>query len=32
MGTVLVAAFLVTVFNLVADLVNAAIDPRMKYA
>jgi peptide/nickel transport system permease protein len=32
MGTVLFAAFFVTVFNLVADLVNAAIDPRVKYA
>ena len=27
MGTVLFAAFFVTIFNLVADLVNAAIDP-----
>jgi peptide/nickel transport system permease protein len=32
MGTVLVAAFFVTIFNLVADIVNAAIDPRAKYA
>ena len=32
MGTVLFAAFFVTIFNLVADLVNAAIDPRVKYA
>jgi len=32
MGTVLVAAFFVTFFNLVADLVNAAIDPRVAYA
>lgn len=31
MGTVLFAAFFVTLFNLVADLVNAAIDPRVKY-
>jgi peptide/nickel transport system permease protein len=31
MGTVLVAAFFVTLFNLVADLVNAAIDPRVSY-
>ena len=32
MGTVLFAAFAVTLFNLVADLVNAAIDPRVTYA
>jgi peptide/nickel transport system permease protein len=32
MGTVLFAAFFVTMFNLVADLANAAIDPRVKYA
>lgn len=32
MGTVVVAAFFITLFNLVADLVNAAIDPRTKYA
>ena len=32
MGTVLVAAFFVTAFNLLADLTNAAIDPRVKYA
>ena len=31
MGTVLFAAFFVTIFNLAADLVNAAIDPRVKY-
>jgi peptide/nickel transport system permease protein len=31
MGTVLVAAFFVTLFNLIADLVNAAIDPRVQY-
>jgi peptide/nickel transport system permease protein len=31
MGTVLFAAFAVTIFNLLADLVNAAIDPRVKY-
>jgi ABC-type dipeptide/oligopeptide/nickel transport system permease component len=29
---VLVAAFFVTIFNLIADVVNAAIDPRVKYA
>jgi len=32
MGTVLVAAFFVTLFNAVADLVNAAIDPRISYS
>jgi peptide/nickel transport system permease protein len=32
MGTVLFAAFAVTIFNLIADLANAAIDPRVKYA
>jgi len=32
MGTVLFAAFFVTLFNLLADLTNAAIDPRVKYA
>jgi peptide/nickel transport system permease protein len=31
MGTVLIAAFFVTLFNLVADLANAAIDPRVSY-
>lgn len=31
MGTVLFAAFFVTIFNLIADLVNATIDPRVKY-
>jgi peptide/nickel transport system permease protein len=31
MGTVLIAAFFVTLFNLVADLANAAIDPRVAY-
>jgi peptide/nickel transport system permease protein len=31
MGTVLIAAFFVTIFNLVADLANAAIDPRVSY-
>jgi peptide/nickel transport system permease protein len=31
MGTVVVAAFFITLFNLVADLANAAIDPRTKY-
>jgi peptide/nickel transport system permease protein len=32
MGTVIVAAFFVTFFNLLADVVNAAIDPRVTYA
>jgi peptide/nickel transport system permease protein len=32
MGTVLFAAFAVTIFNLIADVTNAAIDPRVKYA
>lgn len=31
-GTVLFAAFFITIFNLLADLVNAAIDPRVQYA
>ncbi len=31
MGTVLFGALFVTIFNLVADLVNTAIDPRVKY-
>jgi peptide/nickel transport system permease protein len=31
-GTVLVAAIFVTVFNLAADLINAWIDPRTRYA
>jgi peptide/nickel transport system permease protein len=31
MGTVLYAAFFVTIFNLLADLANAVIDPRIKY-
>jgi len=31
MGTVLVAAFFVTVLNLLADLANATIDPRIRY-
>jgi peptide/nickel transport system permease protein len=31
MGTVLFAAFFVTIFNLIADLVNVAIDPRVSY-
>jgi peptide/nickel transport system permease protein len=31
MGTVLVAAFFVTLFNLLADLANAVIDPRISY-
>lgn len=32
MGTVLVAAFFVTVFNLLADIANALLDPRIKYS
>ena len=31
MGTVLVAAFFVAIFNLLADLLNAAVDPRAQY-
>ena len=31
LGTVLVAAFFITIFNLIADLVNALIDPRVKF-
>ena len=31
MGTVLMAAFFVTILNLLADLVNAWIDPRVSY-
>jgi peptide/nickel transport system permease protein len=31
MGTVLVAAFFITLLNLAADLVNAVIDPRIEY-
>lgn len=31
MGTVLVAAFFVTMLNLLADLLNAALDPRIKF-
>jgi peptide/nickel transport system permease protein len=31
-GTVLCAAFFVTIFNLLADIANAIIDPRAKYA
>ena len=31
MGTVLVAAFFVVIFNLLADLANAIIDPRVAY-
>jgi peptide/nickel transport system permease protein len=31
MGTVLVAAFFVAIFNLLADLLNAAVDPRTSY-
>jgi len=30
MGTVLVAAFFVTIFNLIADVANAFIDPRIR--
>jgi peptide/nickel transport system permease protein len=32
MGTVLVAAFFITILNLAADLVNAVIDPRVRYS
>jgi peptide/nickel transport system permease protein len=32
MGTVLVAAFFVAMLNLTADVANAAVDPRVKYA
>jgi peptide/nickel transport system permease protein len=32
MGTVLVAAFFVAILNLIADVANAAVDPRVKYA
>jgi peptide/nickel transport system permease protein len=32
MGTVLVAAFFVVMLNLIADLINASIDARVKYA
>jgi peptide/nickel transport system permease protein len=32
MGTVLVAAFFVVILNLMADVANAAVDPRVKYA
>jgi peptide/nickel transport system permease protein len=32
MGTVLIAAFFVTIFNLLADLANAALDPRVSYS
>ena len=32
MGTVLLAASFITVLNLIADLVNAAIDPRVRYS
>jgi peptide/nickel transport system permease protein len=32
MGTVLVAAFFVAILNLLADLANAALDPRARYA
>jgi peptide/nickel transport system permease protein len=31
MGTVLISAFFVTVFNLAADVANAMIDPRTRY-
>ena len=31
MGTVIVAATAVVIFNLVADLANAFLDPRIKY-
>jgi ABC-type dipeptide/oligopeptide/nickel transport system permease component len=29
---VLVAAFFVAILNLIADVANAAVDPRVKYA
>ena len=32
MGTVLVAGFFVAIFNLVADVLNAALDPRVVYS
>jgi peptide/nickel transport system permease protein len=32
LGTVLFAAFFVTILNLLADLINAVVDPRVKYA
>ena len=32
MGTVLIAAFFVVILNLVADVANAAVDPRVAYA
>jgi peptide/nickel transport system permease protein len=32
MGTVLIAAFFITMLNLVADVVNAYVDPRIRYA
>lgn len=31
MGTVLVAAFFVVIFNFLADIINATIDPRVNY-
>jgi peptide/nickel transport system permease protein len=31
MGTVIIAAAFITVLNLIADIVNAAIDPRVRY-
>jgi peptide/nickel transport system permease protein len=31
MGTVLCAAFFVAIFNLIADLANAVLDPRVRY-
>jgi ABC-type dipeptide/oligopeptide/nickel transport system permease component len=31
LGTVIVAATAVVTFNLVADIVNALLDPRIKY-
>ncbi len=32
MGTVLVAAFFIVILNLIADIANAMIDPRIRYA
>ena len=32
MGTVLIAAFFITMLNLLADVVNAYVDPRIRYA
>ena len=32
MGTVLVAAAFITILNLIADIINATVDPRVRYA